>query len=235
MEHLNRDVLARLVDESPTAAERSHLDRCGRCRDESEALRAQTEALGDLPAVRPPQGEWDALEPRLREEGLLGSSAPEKVAGTGGGERWPRLAAMAATLVLGMGIGVGASSLGAPTDEAVLAGGAEPTPLQLLAADPDRVIDRMTTDEAAELVRLTEEWYLASLLRYQERVQPDLPEVADPIGRYAAIEALMAAGQAAVREAPTDPFLNGLLLNMHAERERTIRGLEARRVGDNWY
>ena len=54
--------------------------------------------------------------------------------------------------------------------------------------------------------------------------------------RYAALEYFLAAGEAAVREAPADPFMNGLLASVRAERQaaRTMVLREASRLQD-WY
>jgi hypothetical protein len=43
----------------------------------------------------------------------------------------------------------------------------------------------------------------------------------------------VAASQAAVRQAPADPFLNGLLASTLAEREATLRKISS--GGDNWF
>ena len=71
MEHLTRESLARLVDESPQADEARHLATCLVCTSELEALRTQTQALASLPEIRPPLGDWEVLEARLRSEGLV--------------------------------------------------------------------------------------------------------------------------------------------------------------------
>ena len=55
----------------------------------------------------------------------------------------------------------------------------------------------------------------------------------DPRSRYAALEYLVAASQAAVRQAPADPFLNGLLASTLAERETALQRISTRT--DNWF
>jgi len=62
MRHLSNEDLARLVDEAPSPEERRHLARCHRCVAELDALREQTEALGSLPDLVPPRGDWRELE-----------------------------------------------------------------------------------------------------------------------------------------------------------------------------
>jgi hypothetical protein len=99
----------------------------------------------------------------------------------------------------------------------------------------------LSMEEAEELVRATESWYLSALLRYRERVgagsgEGGREEWGDPVSRYAALEALMAAGQAAIREAPADPFLNGLMMNVRAEREAALRGIRSASASEGeWY
>ena len=52
--------------------------------------------------------------------------------------------------------------------------------------------------------------------------------------RAATLEALLAATQEAVRIAPSDPFLNGLLVNTLAEREHMLRQISSTRDG-GWF
>ena len=59
------------------------------------------------------------------------------------------------------------------------------------------------------------------------------PSMVDQAGRMAALEYLFAATQAAVRQAPADEFLNGLLAATFAEREATLRRISTRQ--DNWF
>lgn len=273
MDHLSLETLAGLLEDTPTPRQAEHLRECAVCRGELAALREQTEALGGLADLRPPRGEWEGIEARLVEEGVLGRPAPEAAArpssalhtgangppaevppvappGTSMPENrdaiWSRAAAVVALLVAGAAMGAGGSmAAGWTGGEVRVASGSQGASAPafseedvewLAALDFDEAARDLTLDEAAELVRLTEEWYLASLVGYQERMRSEGGTAPpDPVGRFAAIEALMAAGRAAVREDPTDPFLNGLLVNMHAERELALRGLQARSVGDNWY
>ena len=55
----------------------------------------------------------------------------------------------------------------------------------------------------------------------------------DPISRFAALEHLVMVSQAAVRQAPGDPFLNGFLASAMAERETALRQVSAQK--DNWF
>ena len=75
MGHLTLEALARLVSEAPTPEEERHLEACSACQSELEALQVQTESIGSLPDLRPPAGDWEALEAKLGSEGLIRSSA----------------------------------------------------------------------------------------------------------------------------------------------------------------
>ncbi len=233
MEHLSLEVLARLLDETPTAEERRHLERCRRCRNELDALEAQRSALSHLPDGRPPSGGWDRLEVRLRREGLIregqavGGSAGLP-ASLRGASPWWQLAAAVVLLLAGGGLGTG-FGLSLQQERTVAGPGGDTATLTALEAET------LSLEEAETLVRLTEGWYLEALVRYHEEAgRSGSPTPLDPLTRYAALETLMAAGHAAVRELPTDPFLNGLLVNMEAERTATLRGMQATTT-QNWY
>lgn len=261
MEHLTLEKLARLVDHAPSDEEARHLERCGACRTELEALRDQTEGLGHLPELRPPPHGWERLAARLREEGLV-RAAPAGAEGRGGRTSprvpsrgplrsgssrraglpgWMQAAAGIVLLVTGTGLGLGLSSLAPGTGDAAggargAAGGELPVAMMAALEDPDAG-PGLTLQEAEELVRVTEEWYRTALVHYRERLAAeggDSPAGTNPVTRFATLEALLAASRAAVREAPTDPFLNGLLVNMRAERDATLRGIQAA-SGENWF
>ena len=70
MTHLTSETLARLVDERPNPDERAHLTACGRCAEEFRALRLQSDALGGLPALRPPSGDWEVPRGSARGRGV---------------------------------------------------------------------------------------------------------------------------------------------------------------------
>jgi hypothetical protein len=239
MEHLSLETLARLVDDVPDRGEAEHLARCRRCRDELEALRNQTVGLSHLPDLRPPREGWSRLEGRLKAEGLIrggshGSRSPVP---------WLQAAAAAVLLLVGTGMGLGIAHMGGPdrSRDGIVAGGTlEGFPLGALAVlDQGTPEPDLTLEEAEALVRLTEEWYRTALVRYRERLQteegPGRGTESNPMTRVAALEALLAASRVAVREAPTDPFLNGLLVNMRAERDAALRGIQASAPGENWF
>ena len=223
--HLNREILARLVDELPDAAEREHLDACAACARELDALRRQTESLARLPDLRPFPGDFDALEARLASEGLIrigGRPAHAEPAPT---PRWMRRVAAVALFAVGAAAGAAATTRWGPA-------AADP----VVAAAPRTA---QPADEGAALARVeqAERDYVAALVDYRRltsSAETD-PTALDP-RRYAALEQMVRAGQAAVREAPADPFLNGLLASALAEQQavsRRVRGDRSQQ--DGWF
>jgi hypothetical protein len=94
----------------------------------------------------------------------------------------------------------------------------------------------VSSQDAAELVRVTERQYMDALLRYRQLVEGESGEemIVDPESRFAALEYLVAAGQAALRQAPADPFLNGVLASALAERQAVLRRISTGSA-DNWF
>lgn len=224
MEHLSRETLARLVDESPSDAERTHLDGCRACRTELEGLRAQTEELGSLPELRPPLGDWAALGARLRSEGLM---RPRERLGSTTLARTPGWMRAAAAVMLFLG----GTATGAFLDGAAPGTGAESG----ATGAAGYAAATVSLEDAAGAVRVAERNYVTALTRYRQLLsEEDVPgDVADPASRFAALEYLVAAGQAAVRQAPADPFLNGLLASTLAERDATLHTISA--AQDGWF
>ena len=223
MEHLSAETLARLADEQPASAEKGHLAGCQACSAELDALREQAEACRHLPTLRVPLGDWEALQARLVSEGLIGSrtSLTGGLAVTPG---WMRALAALVLFLAGTGVGMGVARRGTAAETAPEAAALA------LASGPT------TAGEAAELVRITERQYMDALQRYRQLAELETGEGtgSDPATRYAALEYLVAAGQAAVRQAPTDPFLNGLLASALAERQAVLRRI-SQGSADNWF
>jgi hypothetical protein len=238
MGHLTNEALARLVDDRPDEVEARHLRECRICAEELTALRAQTEALGSLPAMRPPRGDWEALEARLLAEGLIDAPAgrrsltfPRAIPGG-----W--VTQVAAALVLFLGGSMMGARFGG--DSVTPGPGLRDGSLPAMAAGSDESPSGSfltTLDEAAQEVRRTEQDYIEAMVRYRQLMEgagQGVPSTYDPASRFAALEAISAASQAAVREAPTDPFLNGILASVMAERQSYVQTLN-RSNEDNWY
>lgn len=227
MEHLSAEELARLVDDVPADDEARHLEACEACREILGELREQTEALGGLPAMRPPRGDWEVLQARLVSEGLVrgGSRLGLQLARTPG---WMKVAA--AVVLFLSGAFVGGMAVRGPGP--ILSAGGAPADAAFRPAG----VEAGSVEEAARLVRLTERRYMDALVQYQQMVVAEGGESAIPDAeeRFAALEYITRAGQAALREAPTDPFLNGLVASAVAEREAVLRSISTS-PGENWF
>lgn len=235
MGHLNPETLARLVDEPPDDVERSHLRSCARCASELRALREQTEALSDLPEIRPPRDGWKELESRLRAEGLIARerTAPGKPRRASRRVRRARsggLRAAAALLVFLAGTAAGAVARGS------LGPGGEATGPAIESRT--RAAEAGSVEEAAEALRAAQEEYVSAVVRYRqlvERADDQQAPADDPASRFAALETLVAASRAAVREAPADPFVNGVLAGTMAERQAVLQRLVGSAEDDEWF
>lgn len=213
MEHLTAEALARLVEEKPQPGEREHLESCEACMGELAALRDQTEALATLPEIMPPLGDWEVLEAQLRSEGLVKDRSPLSQLGLARTPGW--MPAAAAVVLFFAGAATGAGLVGRESAEVAL------TPASVEAA--------------AGAVREAEEQYVAAVSNYRQLLAADgsFDSGADPYSRYAALEQLVSVSQAAVRQAPADPFLNGFLASARAERDAAARLVSL--TDDNWF
>lgn len=213
MEHLSLETLARLVDETPDADERAHLERCAVCAGEYEALRDQTVALGSLPELLPPRGDWRVLEARLRSEGLVRDPGMLERLGLARTPSWMKAAAAVLLFLSGTGTGAALTTRSMNAD----------------------IGDVASVEQAASALRVAEQDYVTAVSRYRELLAREGGEGlgTDPVSRYAALEHLVTVSQAAVRQAPGDPFLNGFLASAMAERDAAARMVSARR--DNWF
>jgi hypothetical protein len=221
MGHLGIESLARLVSEAPSPEEERHLDSCSACRLELRGLQEQTESIGALPDLRPPAGDWEALESRLVSEGLVRSSGLVRRASYWWSSGWMQAAAALVLFLGGAALGRGAYSSG---DSAGLAQGAPPRGLELIPVGTQAQPVSNLAD-AADAVNRSERQYMDALLQYRQILdsQGDPTFIGDPTIRFAALEAIVAAGRAAVQQAPADPFLNGVLVSALAERQALLQ------------
>ncbi|MDZ7779105.1 MAG: hypothetical protein U5R14_04090 [Gemmatimonadota bacterium] len=207
MEHLTTETLARLVDDVPDREERAHLEDCPLCASELEALGEQTRALGSLPEILPPRDDWSVLEARLRSEGLLHDPGLLSRIGLARTPTWMRFAAALLLFASGVASGAGWANRGSGDAEAGV------------------LTEASNLDDAAAAVESAERNYVEAMSQYRELLAQSGSEVesVDPISRYAALEHLVLVSQAAVRQAPGDPFLNGFLASARAERDAAAR------------
>ena len=221
MGHLTTESLARMVGEAPYPEEQEHLDSCLVCQAELKALREQTEAMGALPDLRPPAGDWEALEARLLSEGLVRSSGlrfrPKGWRSSG----WLQAAAALVLFVGGTALGNRISQpdlVGGMAQDGAFSG-------RELVPVGSQMQPAANLNDAAAAVRLAERQYIDALVQYRQIMdaegEPAL--IGDPASRFAALEGIVAAGRAAVQAAPADPYANGVLVSALAEREAILR------------
>jgi hypothetical protein len=218
MEQLTYEWLAELVDREPTREEMERLSGDPELKDALNALRAQTEALGQLPRMMPPRGDWEELEARLMSEGLIRRNRPSWLPGGAMASGWTRAVAAAVIFLVG---GVTGSAMSGP---------GSPVARGSLEAELSQV---GSVGEAAEFVQRAEEQYINSLLRYRQlaaRAGQDVPR--NDRDRAQALDLLVQASQSALRAAPHDPFINGILVNALAERQAVTRDSSD---DDNWF
>ena len=108
------------------------------------------------------------------------------------------------------------------------------------AGYPELAITPSWMRRAAALasVEEAERDYVAALVEYRQMTaEPEIDGPAgDPAARYQALEYLVRAGQVAVRQAPADPFLNGLLASALAEQQAVSRRISSNSARqDGWF
>jgi hypothetical protein len=220
MDHLTIDTLARLVDEPARTEEAEHHPECEACAAELASLMEQTESLRSLPEILPPRGDWEVLAARLRSDGLMRDPGLLRRLGYA---RTPRWMPAAAAVVLFLGGTAFGKVLPETTAENEVSAGSQ-------------VASASTVEDAASAVRAAEEQYVTAVSRYRELIEErgGTAPMADPVSRYAALEHLVSVSQAAVRQAPGDPFLNGFLASALAERDAAARQVSSV-SRDNWF
>jgi hypothetical protein len=221
MGHLTTESLARIVSEPPHPEEQEHLESCLVCQGELRALREQTEAMGSLPDLRPPAGDWEALEARLLGEGLVQSSGLTLKTRQWRSSGWLQAAAALVLFVGGTAMG---NQISRPDLVGDLAQNGPPAGLELIPVG-SQMQPAGTLTDAAAVVNLAERQYIDALVQYRQIMdaqgQPGM--IGDPTSRFAAVEGIIAAGRAGVQAAPADPFSNGVLVSALAEREMILR------------
>lgn len=218
MEHLTIETLARLVDEPSRPEEAKHLAVCEACAAELAALELQRESLASLPEIMPPVGDWKVLEAKLRSEGLVQGPGLFQKLGLARTPSWMPAAAAVVLFLGGTGFGVAVAGRGAA-----------------MGPEGNASLAALTVEDAAGAVRRAEQEYVSAVSRYREVMEARGGDVitVDPVTRYAALEHLVSVSQAAVRQAPGDPFLNGFLASALAERDAAARQVSANQ--DNWF
>jgi len=202
MQHLNSEVIARLVDEAPLAEEARHLEGCAACRAELAAQREQVRTMAELPDLEPPATLAVAVQAALEREGL-------RIARANRGRRALRIAASLALFAAGGLAGfAGRGFMPAP-----------PVATVTVPSPPADAVD------AATRLQMAEAAYNAALGDYA-RATGGFPP-ADPVNRLAALEGIVLTTRAALNEAPADPVINGYHLTALQQRDAILRQIES--------
>ena len=262
MSHLSLETIARLVEDEPDSVEAAHLSACTECRTQLDAMTEDVHALAMLPDMAAAPDQWDVLERRLAEEGLIRHGA--RHFGT-----TARMMPIAAALLLFVGGALaGRMSAQAPALTMATAPAQEPAavrpavdtrpaitpPASLATSATPRAADEpqpeprgsvtfassggsdmplpATREDAAQYLRAAESMYLEALTRYAELASQ--AESGDPVARLAALQSIILTTQAALNETPTDPVINGYHLTALAQRDATLRQV-ALASGEQWY
>ncbi|MFP3949120.1 MAG: hypothetical protein ACLFWG_10355 [Longimicrobiales bacterium] len=204
---------------------------------EARLVRKGLIGAGRLERVRP---ETEGM--RRRTNLPPGGGPPgRKKAGTGSLFRIPRLQAAAAVVLFLGGTAFGAwmtPGREGPTGEDPPGVSAGPAIDEVGNLGGDATGALSSVDEAALELRTAEARYVDALTTYRELLRhadgSDGGDAENPAARYAALEALVAASQEAIRHAPADPFFNGVLASTMAERQEAIRQISTS-ADDSWF
>lgn len=208
MVHLKEETLSELLDGACVAGAEEHLGSCPVCRGELEALRRLRSELRELPELDAPPELWSRIEARL------------PVAGRSGRWRlgWPgrtamQAAAMAATFVIGVGLGrmFGPGDQAGPSSQVV----------------SERAAATSLADAMAEVRRLGAQYDAALRNLEQLAAQEGAPTPSLAEQRLASLDALVEASRTALSVEPADPVLNSYLFAALEERDAVLRQIRA--------
>ena len=217
--HIGGERFAAFDHDAETTDELAHLAGCAACRAESQSYLSlhalSRDAASHCPPDAPRLTSWESLSAVLREEGLI--TSPAEVVLMPGRTRvtptWLRVAA-ALTLVAGGALAGRYSSTDvsfAPTLAST----------SLASRDTDRFASLQAATEA--LYRAQSEYERASLWLASNDSIVHSSDVYRT--RLAALDQMMAASRAALRESPQDPVLNHYFHTASAAREATLQAL----------
>lgn len=238
--HLDSERFASFDYDAPTTDELAHLAGCAACRSERQAfvaLQAMSRAMAAPAAPDAPRlVEWEQLAGDLRREGLLTSPpvadsghddarlsvraidvAPRHTSADPMRRVTPAWLRIAAALTLTAG-GALLGRFSADMSTASTSGG---TSAVSVANTGD---DFGSVQQASEvLYRAQRDYERASLwLAANDTTVHDRDVYR---ARLAALDQMMAASRAALREAPQDPVLNQYFLSAYTAREATLQAL----------
>lgn len=214
--------LAALADDELTTGEAGHICACEGCARELNAQRALRALARDEAArLEAPLTRWEALAPRLREEGLIRDSASARPTGL----RWLRRAAAAVVLVAG---GALAGRLSVQVQPGAQMAGIDSTgPASALPQLHDSVPIFRSPAEALETLTRAEQEYrhAAAYLVASDPSEPAGDRRETYRARLAALDEVAQTTRSALEGAPHDPVLNQYYISSVNAREATLRQL----------
>jgi hypothetical protein len=149
MSHLSLETIARLVEDAPASEEAAHLESCAECRAELAAMTEDVHALSLLPDMAAAPDDWESLERRLIDEGLIRTPARRY------GGRGMRMLQIAAALTLFVGGSLAGRMTARPEIVTVRApdvpvtGSEAPPQGALVVESPEQVIAAPVVDRPA--------------------------------------------------------------------------------------
>jgi hypothetical protein len=237
MLHLPIERIAELVDGGASPVERDHLTTCVACARELEAYRRLVVLASDQRRrIAPPLTEWDSLAERLRAERLMappgGGVVPPRRVGVAVTELLRRAAVV--VIFVGGGAVLGRMSAGIPITQAVAFRNDSSTSSSSLASNgsmsvipvSNPAVGFSTSQEALHALESAQRQYeaaaswLASHDTSSSALAPDQYRT-----RLAALDRTAETMQQAMRDAPSDPYINQYYLATLSAREQTLRRL----------
>jgi len=238
MLHLPIERLAELVDGGATAAEREHLVACVSCTRELEAYRRLVVLASDeRRRIAPPLTDWESLGARLQREGLLRTAADgTRVARA---RRQPILEfarrAAAVVVLVGSGAVLGRMSAGMQVIDAVAfrAGTTSGVEGGMFGASSSSVLPASnatdafgSSQDAMTALEVAQRQYEAAATWLASHDTASSPLATDQYRtRLAALDRTAQTMQQAMRDAPSDPYINQYYLATLNAREQTLRRL----------
>lgn len=236
MLHLPIERMAELVEGGASPAEREHLTTCLACTRELEAYRRLVILASDeRRRIAPPLTDWEALAARLRAEQLMappGEAHRSERRARFGSLEFLRRAAVVVVFV-GGGAVLGRMSAGIPITDAVAfrndSSRVASTPsaaAEMSVVPVSNTIGFGTTQEALRALEDAQRQYEAAATWLSSHDTTSSVMAADQYRtRLAALDRTAETMQQAMREAPSDPYINQYYLATLSAREQTLRRL----------
>ncbi len=223
MSHLSAERIAALVDESPTAAELSHLAACADCERERARFASLAELAKIAPAITAPLTSWERLAPALRADGLIvGAPRAPYVNRPNPLNRGHRGWIQAAAAVLLVAGGVMAGRVTAGADMLPVA----------FKSDSVRALPRFTSVAEAERARVDADRVSQAATMFLVNADPTSQHSVTPRTldtRLASLGATIQALTADLHETHNDPVISHMRETTRAQYEATIRQINAMR------